>query len=142
MKQTITSVTSALLILVMVLMTAACAPTVDKTGLWENATYLQDKEFGNGAKTLTVKVEIENQAVTFTVHTDKETVGEALLEQNLITENEGAYGLYIKEVNGITADFDIDQSYWAFYIGDEYAMTGVSSTKIEEGTVYRLVYTK
>ncbi len=142
MKQTITSVTSALLILVMVLMTAACAPTVDKTGLWENATYLQDKEFGNGAKTLTVKVEIENQAVTFTVHTDKETVGEALLEQNLITENEGAYGLYIKEVNGITADFDIDQSYWAFYIGDEYAMTGASSTKIEEGTVYRLVYTK
>lgn len=142
MKQTITSVTSALLILVMVLMTAACAPTVDKKGLWENATYLQDKEFGNGAKTLTLKVEIEDQAVTFTVHTDKETVGEALLEHNLIAENEGAYGLYIKEVNGITADFDIDQSYWAFYIGDDYALTGASSTKIEEGTVYRLVYTK
>ena len=46
------------------------------------------------------------------------------------------YGLYVKEVNGITADYDVDGTYWAFYINDEYASTGVDSTNITEGDNY------
>ena len=60
----------------------------------------------------------------------------------MIAGDESDYGLYVKVVNGITADYDVDQSYWAFYIGDEYAMTGVDATAVEEGVNYRLVYTK
>ena len=45
-------------------------------------------------------------------------------------------------INGITADYDVDQTYWAFNIGGEYAMTGVDQTEITEGTVYQLVRTK
>ncbi len=73
---------------------------------------------------------------TFEIHTDKKTVGDALLEHKLIEGEEGDYGLYVKKVNGILADYDKDQTYWAFYIDGEYAMTGVDKTDIEEGKTY------
>lgn len=72
----------------------------------------------------------------FEIHTDKETVGEALVELELIAGDESEYGLYVKTVNGITADYDADGTYWAFYINDEYAMTGVDATTITEGDSY------
>ena len=111
-------------------------------GLWTNATHVESKTFGEGAKTLSVVVEAEGQAVLFTIHTDKTTVGEALLEHGLIEGDQGAYGMYVKKVNGITADYDIDQSYWSFNINGEYAMSGVDTTDITEGVTYSLVYTK
>ena len=113
-----------------------------KTGLWANATYTKDTTLGDGAKTVVVEVKAEETAVTFTVKTDKTTVGDALLEHGLIAGDESEYGLYVKVVNGITADYDVDQSYWAFYVNDEYAMTGVDATDITEGVTYQLVYTK
>ena len=70
------------------------------------------------------------------VDTDKETVGDALLELNLIEGEEGDYGLYVKTVNGITADYDTDHTYWAFYVNGEYASTGVDSTPVNEGDTY------
>ena len=44
--------------------------------------------------------------------------------------------LYVKVVNGITADYEVDQTYWAFYINGEMAMTGVDATDVEDGVVY------
>lgn len=72
----------------------------------------------------------------FRVRTDKKTVGEALQEVELIEGEEGDYGLYVKKVNGISADYDKDKTYWAFYIDGEYAMTGVDSTEITYGAEY------
>ena len=115
---------------------------IEKSGLWQNATYLEDTEFGQGSRKLIVEVKADNQTVKFTVHTDETTVGAALLANNLIDGEDGAYGLYVKVVNGITADYDIDQSYWAFYIDGEYAMSGVDTTDISEGSVYCLERTK
>lgn len=141
MKKTIQISISLLLSLLFLLSLVSCNQ-VDKAGLWETATYRRDMTFGKGAKTLVVEVEAGEESVTFTVKTDKETVGEALLEHELIAGEEGPYGLYVKKVNGIVADFDVDQSYWAFTINGEMAMTGVDGTKIEEGAVYKLAYTK
>ena len=142
MKKVFNSVVSVVLVFMLAVCLCSCGNTVDPTGLWENATYLKDMEFGDGAKTVTVEVKVADQSVTFTVHTDKDTVGAALLEHELIAGEEGPYGLYVKSVNGITADYDVDQSYWAFNINGEYAMTGVDATDITEGAVYQLVYTK
>ena len=142
MKKIINSTVSVLLSLVLIFALVGCGNTVDASGLWENATYLKDMEFGSGAKTVTVEVKVGEQAVTFTIKTDKDTVGAALLENNLIAGDESEYGLYVKVVNGITADYDVDQSYWSFYINGEYAMTGVDTTDIDETAVYQLVYTK
>lgn len=130
--------TLAVFAAVMVVISLAACNTVEKTGVWEDAVYLKDMEFGKGEKTLSVEVKAEDKSVLFTIHTDKKTVGEALLEHKLIDGDEGPYGLYVKVVNGITADFDEDQTYWAFYIDGELAMTGVDMTDIDESAAYRL----
>ena len=118
------------------------AGTIAPEGLWANATYLEDTTFGEGAKTVTVKVVVEDKSVTFTLKTDAANLGEALLAHGLIAGEESQYGLYVKVVNGITADYDIDQSYWGFTKGGEYMMTGVDGTEIADGEAYELTYTK
>ena len=81
-------------------------------------------------------VDQDGNETLFAINTDKETVGEALLELELIKGEEGAYGLYVKEVNGIVADYDVTKTYWAFYVNGEYATSGVDTTKIEADTSY------
>ena len=142
MKKIITSSVSVILVILSVLCLFACAEKVPAEGLWENATYRSDKEFGNGAKTVKVEVKVGEQSVTFTINTDKETLGEALLEHSLIEGEEGPFGIYIKKVNGILADFDTDQSYWGFYKDGVLMMTGVDGTNISDGEHYELVRTK
>lgn len=81
-------------------------------------------------------VDVEGNETEFEIHTDKEMVGEALEELDLIAGEEGDYGLYVKTVNGITLDYDKDGKYWAFYINGEYASSGVDVTPITEGESY------
>ncbi len=142
MKKIITKTISISLVLFCILSLAACGNTVAKEGAWETATYLKDTTLGSGSKTVVVEVKADGSSVNFTVKTDKETVGEALLEHNLIAGDQGEYGLYVKAVNGIIADYDTDKTYWGFYVNGEYAMTGVDVTKIEEGATYKLERTK
>jgi hypothetical protein len=141
MKKTFKSIISVVFALMFVVCMVSCN-AADNTDVWENATYREDAEFGSGAKTVAVEVKVGDHKVTFTIKTDKETVGEALAENGLISGDEGPYGLYVKVVNGITADYDVDQSYWSFNINGEYAMTGVDQTEINPDTVYSLVKTK
>ena len=114
--------------------TESTAPVADDAGFWSTAMYTADTALGEGAKVLTVQVSADEKAITLTINTDKETVGAALAEHNLI---QGADGLYTV-VNGMTADWNVDQTYWAFYIDGEYAMTGMDDTAITDGAVYKL----
>ena len=132
----------ALLLLLSTLLTLAACTQVEKTGAWESAIHLSDKTLGTGEKTVVVEVAAEEQMITLTLKTDKKTVGDALSEHGLIEGDEGDFGLYVKRVNGIEADYDKDRTYWAFYIDGEYGMTGVDLTEIEEGVVYRLEKSK
>ena len=144
MKNTIKNKLALMLVIVMMLSLASCDYFIrkDLPEIWQDATYVKDTELGEGSKTLTVKVEVEDNTVTFTIHTDAETVGEALLNLGLIAGDESQYGLYVKQVNGMTADYDVDGTYWAFYINGEYAMTGVDTTHIVDGEIYSLVRSK
>ena len=83
-----------------------------------------------------IVVDADGKETEFTVKTDADTVRKALIDANLIAGEDSEYGLYVKTVNGITADYDTDGSYWAFYINGEYATTGVDSTEIEDGATY------
>ena len=92
---------------------------------------------GEGSKSFEFSVvDLEGNETWFEIHTDEETVGAALLAVELIAGDEGPYGLYVKEVNGIAADYDKDKTYWSFYVNDEYGMSGVDMTAIKEGEVY------
>ncbi len=83
-----------------------------------------------------IAVDLEGNSTHYMIKTDKETVGEALLENGLIAGEDGQYGLYVKTVNGITLDYDKDGKYWAFYEENAYANQGVDQTPITEGRVY------
>ena len=83
-----------------------------------------------------VVTDLEGNESTFDITTSKATVGEALLDEGLIAGENSEYGLYVTSVNGMTADWDNDQTYWASYIDGEYAMTGVDSTEVTSGVTY------
>ena len=70
------------------------------------------------------------------------TVAEALLEKELVTGENGQFGLYVQSVCGVEAVYEKDQTYWAFYINGEYAMTGSDLTAPENGATYSFVRTK
>lgn len=128
------------LLLVTVMLFAACNTNkVDAEGRWADAVYLNDTEFGEGSKTVKVTVKAGDDEVIFTIHTDKTYLGDALLEHGLIDGDKGEFGIYIKKVNGILADYDIDKTYWGFYKSGEMMMVGVSSAEIADGESYELV---
>ena len=118
------------------------ATTVAPEGIWADATYNSDKEFGDGAKTVKVEVKAEEYSVTFTIHTDAEMLGDALMAHSLVDGEVGAYGLYIKKVNGMLADYDVDQTYWMITKNGEFLMTGADTTVIADGEHYELTRTK
>lgn len=143
---------SALLVaLVMLITLTACtskdegAVTPNETeaaSVWDEAQYTEDTEMGDGATTIQVEVKAEDKSITFTLHTDAGTLGDALLTYALIEGENSQYGMFIKRVNGILADFDVDGYYWGVYKNGEYLMTGVDSTVIADGEHYELVRTK
>ena len=107
----------------------------------DGASYTEDTELGEGAKTLSVEVTAEDKTITFTIHTDAENLRGALEENGLVSGDESEYGLYVKSVNGIAADYDADGYYWALSKAGEYLMTGVDDTLIADGEQYELVRT-
>lgn len=137
------------LILCMVLIVAMALPATGCGGKTGNGTanetdsaagtvvQAEGSVLGEGSREFGFTVvDREGNETNFEIHTEKETVGEALLELGMIAGEDSEYGLYVRTVNGITADYDKDGVYWAFYIDGEYAQTGVDSTAIAEGSHY------
>lgn len=136
-KQTnfVSKILCSLLIVVIALGTTGCNDTNIENS--KSTIQLNGGELGEGPTQFTfIVVNQDNTLNEFVISTNKETVGDALLEVNLIAGEDGDYGLYVKEVNGVYLDYEKDGKYWAFYINDGYAMSGVDSTAIVEGEVY------
>lgn len=117
------------------------ASEIEKEGLWANAEYTKDTELGEGEKTIQVEVKADDKSITFTVHTDKDTLGDLLVDNKLVEGENSTYGLMITKVNGIRADYNEDKAYWALYKDGEYSQTGADSTKVADGEHYELAYT-
>ena len=138
-RQKLSFILCMVLIAAMALLTTGCNDKTSQEAVQTTSISVEPQVLGEGETVFSVIVEDKEGTVTsFEIHTDKEMVGEALQECGLLEGEEGPYGLYVKTVNGITADYDVDQTYWAFYINGEYAMTGVDVTEITEGDTYSL----
>ena len=128
------SILCAVLVAVMALTVSGCG---EQTPITDNQQTTDRIIKGEGETIFNFDVtDLEGSTTSFEIHTDKTIVGEALLELGLIEGEPSEYGLYVKKVNGIEADFDKNQTYWAFYINGEYAMSGVDTTEIEADTSY------
>lgn len=98
-------------------------------------------ETSQGSKSITVTVvHSDGSSKEFPYRTDAEKLGAFLEGQGLI-DSKGADAGMFHTVDGEKADWNINKSYWAFYLGEEYAMTGIYDTPITDGAVYKLVYT-
>ena len=65
----------------------------------------------------------------------------AFLEDKGLIRSEGADDGMFHTVDGEKADWNENQSYWALYVGEEYAMQGIYDTDIADDSTYKLVYT-
>ena len=125
----------SLLLALLLTLSAVCVASMSSCGKKDTGTQTQ--------KTITVKVtDNEGKETSFTIKTDAEFLRGALEQEKLIEGEESQYGLYVKVVNGVTADYNTDGAYWGFYKGGEYLMTGVDETRIEDGDTFEIVYTK
>ena len=138
MKNKMRTLLTAVLCVMMLACMTACTKEEEK-GSWADAKYTEDTELGKGSKTVKVVVEAEEKKITFTIHTDERYLGDALLEHGLIDGDMGEFGIYVKKVNGILADYDIDKTYWGFYKSGEMMMVGVSGAEFADGDSYALV---
>ncbi len=114
----------------------------EAASVWDTATHNSDQSFGSGSKTVTVEVIAGEKSVTFTVKTDKENLADTLIEHSLVEGSQDQYGLYIKKVNGIVADYDIDSTYWSLSKSGESLMTGASSTEVKDGDKFEFTRAK
>lgn len=94
---------------------------------------------GSKAFTVTV-VHADGSEKKFDYRTDETKLGVVLEEKGLISSEGADQGMF-HTVDGEKADWNVNQSYWAFYIGEDYAMTGIYDTDITDGAAYKLVYT-
>lgn len=111
-------------------------------GLWFGSQNKPNESSGGaaGASFTVIVTHADGSEKTFTYTTEEEMLGAALESEGLIS-SEGADTGMFHTVDGEKADWNENQSYWAFYIGDDYAMTGIYDTAISDGTTYKLVYT-
>lgn len=140
MKKILSLVVATVLLAAMVLGATSCDKTVDEetpattTAASEAAKPI---EIGEGATAFTFEItHMDGSQKVYAVKTDAETVGEALVALGLIAGENGAYGLYVKTVDGETVDYDTHQKYWAFYENGAMAMNGVDKANVVAGAVY------
>ncbi len=81
-------------------------------------------------------VHLDGTEKSFEVKTYKTILADALTEKGYISGYKSQYGLTVETVDGETLDWETSGAYWALYIDGEYAMTGVSTTRIENGATY------
>lgn len=98
-----------------------------------------------GAKTITIEVVDDNAAsALYTTHTDAEYLRQAMEETDGLefSGTESEYGMMVETVNGVTADYNVDQSYWGFFVNGEYCNYGIDTQPVTDGDVFRIVYTR
>ena len=96
----------------------------------------------SGGKKITISVvHGDGSGMMYQVETEEEYLGPVLLNKGIAEGVEGPYGLEIHTVDGEKASWEENQSYWALFIGEEYATTGADGVALTDGGVYKLVYT-
>lgn len=106
------------------------------------AYFMNRPQTAAGAKEITLTVvHSDGSEKQFRYRTDEEYLGTVLLAEGIAQGEDGPYGLTIYVVDGERADWNENQSYWALYIGQDYATTGADSTPVHDGDSFKLVYT-
>ena len=91
---------------------------------------------GKGDKEIKLEIEAGEQSITLTVKTDKDNLGDALYELELIND-----AAFFDTLNGIKADFNDGGMFWKVLKGDTMLDHGVNDEKISGGESYKFLMT-
>lgn len=96
-----------------------------------------------GAKEITIEViNSADESTVYELNTDAEYLRQAMDEAEGLTYDgtEGEYGIMISTVNGEVADYNVDGSYWSFYVNGEYCNYGIDTQPVADGDVFVIEY--
>ncbi len=88
-------------------------------------------------KTIGITVSLKGENTELSIHTEREYLGDALRDEELISGNDTVYGMFVTCVNGYTAD-DSREEWWCFTRNNQTLFTGVDSTAIANGEHYEI----
>ncbi len=92
-----------------------------------------------GTKSVTIEfVDDKGESKEYTVKTDALYLADAMTEAGITYEAEDTY---VNTINGITADYDKDMSYWGFYVNGEYCNYGIFEQPVDDGDSFKIEYT-
>lgn len=77
----------------------------------------------------------------FPLTTSCTNLADALTSSGIAQGSVGQYGFTVITVNGITADYNTSNSYWAISVNGTLSQTGASAIELANGGVYTLTYT-
>ena len=142
MKTTLRILSLFLAALILVLAITGCSKEFDPTDFWEISSIREDTTFGEGEHTLSITVTMGEKSILLTIHTDAATVKDALDEHELIHGEQQAIGYMMTTLIGISAEYALDGSYWAFLQNGDYMMSGIDTTPVNSDAAYEFVYTR
>ena len=152
MKKIIALITGILMLLILASCTEPETPELttqdeqvtssEETTALLPVSYEDDATIGEGENAVTLKVITDEKTYNFTILTNKTNLGDAFRESGIVEGEQGPYGLYIKKVNGISAVYEEDNTYWSLSVNGEAAVTGADGITIEAGAVYELTKLK
>lgn len=96
-----------------------------------------------GTKSIVIEVVDNNENSTLYIfNTDAEYLRQAMEDADGLefSGTESEYGMMVETVNGVTADWNVDQSYWAFYVNGEYCNYGIEEQPVANNDTFQIVY--
>lgn len=108
--------------------------------------FREKPEATEGAKSVTIEVVNKAQKTTrYEVNTDAGYLRQAMEEAGAkgltFSGTESQYGMMVDTVNGEKTDYNVDGSYWAFYVNGEYCNYGIDTQPVDNGDVFSIRYT-
>ena len=100
-------------------------------------------ETKKGEKNITVTVVFKDKSEKeFKIDTDAKYLGDALLEEKIVTEDEykNGDGMYTY-IAGERADYNLDKSWQCLNIDGEMAMVGINEQPIADGDSFEITNT-
>lgn len=97
-----------------------------------------------GGKRVTIEVvNKEKESIFYEVYTDAEFLRQVMQEVDELTFDgvESSYGMLVYTINGETADYNVDGSYWSFYVNNQYCNYGIDSQPVYNEDEFRIEYT-
>ncbi len=98
-------------------------------------------DFQKGDKDITVTVVYKDKTQKeFEISTDAENLGDALLEEKLVNEQEHKSGFY-NTIDGVRADYTLDKAWWCVTKDGEMTTVGANELPIADGDNFEITHT-